>query len=298
MQEVASVLRERDILVRLAPTLRRGHAQELAQAAIQEGAQLVLACGGDGTINEVVNGIAPASVPLGILPAGTANIAAKELKLPHHPVHAAQQLPSWLPHRIPLGRATWPAPAESRGASPPTGGSEPAWAGRPRLRYFLSVAGIGFDAYVIHKLYRGLQSSVGVGSYIHQALRQVWRYAFPQFVCWVDGKKFQATSAMVQRTSRYAGWLKLAPEAHLFEPMLTLCAFQSASRARYFLYAAAVVLRQHARMSDVQLLPAQKVACSPVDSDVKISFELDGELAGELPASFELVPDAFTILAP
>ncbi len=296
MQEVASVLRERGILVRLAPTLRPGHAQELAQAAVQEGAQLVLACGGDGTINEVVNGIAPASVPLGILPAGTANIAAKELKLPRHPVHAARQLPSWLPHRIALGRATWPAlrdsKGESRGASPPAGGSE------PRHRYFLSVAGIGFDAYVIHKLDRGLKGSVGVGWYIHQALRQVWRYAFPRFVCWVDGQQVQATSAMVQRTSRYAGWLKLAPEAHLFEPMLTLCAFQSASRARYFLYAAAVVLHQHARMSDVQLLPAQKVACSPVGTDVKVSFELDGELAGELPASFELVSDALTVLAP
>ncbi len=303
MEQVVSILRGHEVLVRPAPTLWRGHARELARAAVEQGDDLLLVCGGDGTINEAVNGMSPASVPLGILPAGTGNIAARELKLPNHPVRAARQLPSWAPRRIALGRAAWPAPATGlpRQAGPASASDLPAKAGLPvpagtRCQYFLSVAGIGFDAYVIHKLAPERAGTFGVGSYILQALRQVTRYPFPRFACRLDGAEIQATSAMVQRTSRYAGWLRLAPEADFFQPQLTLCAFKSASRARYFVYAAAVALRRHGRLRDVELVPAEKVACFPADS--RVSFELDGELVGELPASFELIPDALTILAP
>ena len=77
--------------VELAPTAGPAMAHELAQAAVAKGADVVLACGGDGTINEVMNGLALSNVPLGILPGGTANIVARELRLPLSPVRAARQ---------------------------------------------------------------------------------------------------------------------------------------------------------------------------------------------------------------
>ena len=91
-------------------------AHELAQAAVANGADVVLACGGDGTINEVINGLALSQVPLGILPGGTANILARELRLPLNPVRAARQFARWTPRRIALGRARW---AEARAARLP-----------------------------------------------------------------------------------------------------------------------------------------------------------------------------------
>ncbi len=286
IQKVAAVLRDCAIAAKIAPTSGPGTASELARAAVGEGDELILVCGGDGTINEVINGMMPGNVTLGILPGGTANIAAKELGLPHNPVRAARQLPTWSPRRIALGLAAWPGASQ---AAPTT---------NPGRRYFLSVAGVGFDATIVRRVSLGLKTSAGVGAYILEALRQVLSYSFPRFICGVEGEKFQASFAVVQRTSRYAGWLHLAPSANLFDARFSLCLFKSPHRARYLLYAAAVLARQHLRLTDVKLVEARKIGCAAVESGTPIYFELDGELVGQLPATFEVVPDALTLLVP
>jgi len=254
---------------------------ELAREAARR-ADLLVVVGGDGTLNEVVNGALGSEVELGILPGGTANIFAKELALPHHPVRAARELGQWIPRRIALGRAT----------SPKVGGSP------SESRFFLSLAGIGFDAYIVHKLAWGFKEGWGVLAYIGEAIRQAFRYPYPPFVCRLNEIELPATFAVVQRTTRYAGWLPLAPSADIFAPQFNVCVFKSRSWLRYFLYAAAVLLRQHLRLKDVELVPAQKVECHAATPDGRIYFELDGELVGQLPATFEIVPDALTVLVP
>lgn len=253
----------------------------------------MLVCGGDGTINEVVNGLAPGQATLGILPGGTANVIAKELGLPHHPVRAARQLANWRPRRIPLGLATWPAP--------PAGSSLPAESGRSE-RYFVSVAGVGFDAHVVYKLSSEFKMSWGVVAYVTQAIREALRYSFPLIACRVDdqedGRELEATLALIQRTRRYAGWLHLVPGARFFEPQFHVSLFKSRSRARYFFYAAAVFARRHLKLGDVQLLETRQVSCRFVSPGAPVRFQLDGELAGELPASFGIVPAALTLLVP
>ena len=129
-------------------------------------------------------------------------------------------------------------------------------------------------------------------------MRQVVRYSFPSFVCRSGNEQIRATFAVVQRTQRYAGWLRMAPMANIFEENFSLCAFKSRHRLRYFLYAAAVVARQHLRLSDVELVQTRKVECESETPGDVIRFELDGELVGHLPATFEIVPNALTILAP
>jgi diacylglycerol kinase family enzyme len=124
------------------------------------------------------------------------------------------------------------------------------------------------------------------------------RYPFPSFRFEIDGKQREATFAVVHRTGHYAGWLPLAPTANLFKPDFTACLFKSRSRARYFAYALGIILRQHLRFSDVELVDGFKVTCTPLDSSKPIYFELDGELVGQLPATFEIVPDALTVLVP
>jgi diacylglycerol kinase (ATP) len=278
----AEELRKAGVEVKLAATSGPGNARDLARAAVDDGAQLVLVCGGDGTVNEVVNGLVPGRATLGILPGGTANIIGKELRLPHHPLRAARALPGWKPRRITLGRATW----------------LDAVTGRPTQRLFISVAGVGFDAYIVHRLSWSLKMSWGVVGYGLEAVRQALRYSFPRFRFTSDGQERQATFAVIHRTGHYAGWLPLAPTAGLFKPGFTACLFSSTSRARYFFYAAAVVLRQHLRLSDVELVDCSKVDCGGEEPERPIYFEVDGELAGQLPATFEIVPDALTILAP
>jgi diacylglycerol kinase family enzyme len=315
IQQVADVLRRAGMEVQLAPTSRPGEAEELARAAAGQGVDLVLVCGGDGTINEVINGLAPSRIPLGILPGGTANILGKELRLPHDPVRAAAELPRWSPRRIGLGQATWQprVPSQAKGTSSnqqvlgrPAAQSPVRVGGRfehPGLRaagrrYFVSVAGIGFDAHIVYKLSSELKMSWGVAGYVLEAFRQVVRYPFPAFTCQMDGRECRATFAVVHRTRLYAGWLHLAPSADLFEPRFAVCYFQSGRWPRYLVYAGVVLMRQHLRLSDVELVEARKVSCAAVEPGITIHFELDGELVGTLPATLEIVPDALTLLVP
>jgi YegS/Rv2252/BmrU family lipid kinase len=290
IREAAAVLHQAGLEINLAPTDRADMAHELAQAAVKDGADVVFACGGDGTINEVINGLAPSSVPLGILPGGTANILAHELHLPLHPVRAARQFARWTPRRIALGRARW-TETQTAGATfnpiPQT-----------CSRYYVSVAGVGYDAHVVYKLSPWLKKNFGVAGYIMEALRQYVLYSFPRFSCRLAGLERQDTFAVIHRTRLYAGWLHMAPTADLFAPHLAVCSFPSRNRARYLLYALAVLARQHLRLSDVSLDHSNEAVCTPIDTSETIRFELDGELGGALPATFEIVPDALTILVP
>jgi diacylglycerol kinase (ATP) len=291
MEQAAAVLLEGGIQVKLAPTPGPSMAADLAREAARDTSSLVIACGGDGTINEVINGMVPGSTPLGILPGGTANITAKELGLPHDPVRAARELLNWRPRRIALGRASWPTEQGSN-----EGGA--ARSAGVQQRYFLSVAGVGFDAYVVYRLALDFKVSLGVVAYAIEALRQTFRHSFPPITCRLDGQKLEGTLAVIQRTQLYAGWFHLAPAASLFEPKLNLCLFTSRSRWRYFAYIAAVVARLHPRLRDVTMMDATRIHCAALAPDTPIHFEVDGELGGTLPATFEVVPDALTLLAP
>jgi len=279
-REAATILREGGIETTLAFTSSSGNGKELARAAVQAGRELIIACGGDGTINEVINGMGLTQVPLAILSAGTANIIGRELGIPIPIQKAARELPGWRPCRIALGRAIWGAPES------------------PQQRYFIAVAGIGFDARIISRLDLDSKMSLGVVAYAREALRQVFQYDFPRFQCSVKGINFSPTFAVVQRSLRYAGWLRLAQSTGLRQPQLACCFFNSRRRARYFLYALAVLARTHHRLGDVSLLQGDPVVCTEEGSGKSIYFEVDGELAGQIPVTFELVPDALTLLAP
>jgi diacylglycerol kinase family enzyme len=301
VRRAAEVLRRVGLSVELAPTARPEMAHELAREAVAGGVDVVLACGGDGTINEVINGLALSRVPLGILPGGTANILARELRLPLNPVRAAREFASWTSRRIALGRAQWSperlanAGGGGRGKVTPLGCSASS---QTCCRYYSSVAGIGYDAQIVYTLSAWLKKNFGVAGYVTEALRQWAKYSFPIFSSDVNGQKRQGTFAVIHRTRLYAGWLHLAPTASLFAPHLTMCSFPSHSRLRYLLYALAVLLRQHLRLRDVTLDQCAEAVCTPIDPSATIYFELDGELGGTLPATFDIVPDALTLLVP
>ncbi len=103
LEEARKILAVSGINAELLPTSAPGHAGEIAARAISEGSQLIIACGGDGTLNEVVNGMPGSKVPIALLPAGTANILAKELRIPWSIPRAAALIPRGIPKRIALG---------------------------------------------------------------------------------------------------------------------------------------------------------------------------------------------------
>ena len=280
--EVIDVLSAAGVDCRALRTTGKGTATELARDAVSSGQNLIIACGGDGTVNEIVNGIAPDQTQLAILPGGTANIITNELRLPPNPVRAARQFTAWRPRRIALGYATGCA---LQAANP---------AGKVG-RYFLSVAGVGFDAYVIQKLAFDFKMSLGIVAYVLEGVRQLMRYSFPALVCQVDGRRTETSFALIQRTSRYAGNFRTAPTQALANSHFGVSLFTRRGRLRYVGYAAAVVAQRRPR--DFEYLETTRVNFN-VDSKARVYFELDGELVGTLPVIFEVVPDALTLLMP
>ena len=275
-----AALRSAGIVAELRATSCAGDGRRLAREAVKSGCDMVIVCGGDGTINEVINGLAPGDVPLAVLPGGTANIVANELGLPGKIVKAARQLPSWRPSRVPLGRATW---EES---------------GSVRQRFFLAVAGVGFDARIISQLDMDEKLRLGIVAYCWEAVRQVFRYNFPGFQFSVDGSTLHSTFAVIQRSRRYAGWLKLARPHSIVEPDFSCCLFEGSTPARYLRYALGVLTQTHQRLGDVRFLKGSSIHCRSAQAEGPIFFEVDGELAGRIPVTFDVVPDALTLLAP
>ncbi len=284
MLQAVPVLKSVGIVATLTPTTGPGTAGHLARTAVEQGIKLVLACGGDGTIHEIINGMIPGNAALGVLPGGTANIFARELRMPIDPLAAARSLPRWTAHRIAVGRATWQEGPEGKRTA--------------RSKHFLCLAGVGYDAYIVSKLSRARAMAYGVAAYVAEAVSQTFHYSFPPVTFRTEEGDITGSFAAIQRTERYAGWLRLAPGASIFKNYLTFCVFKSRNRLRYFRYAAAVVMRRHARLDDVELIQTGKVDCAAVDPSQPVLFELDGELAGQLPATFEIVPDALTVLVP
>ncbi|HEV2247155.1 MAG TPA: diacylglycerol kinase family protein [Terriglobia bacterium] len=280
IQEAVAVLHEAGISTDVRFTTGPGDGKKLASEAVKKGCDLVIVCGGDGTINEAVNGMATGRVPLAVLPGGTANIIAKELQLPGRILKAAREIPTWRRCSVPLGRATW---EES---------------GSVRQRYFLAVAGVGFDAYIISQLDVAMKLRLGIVAYCWEAVRQAIHYNYPSFQCTVNGSPVSTTFAVIQRSSRYAGWLKLARPNNIHSARLTCCLFEGRTPRRYFQYALGIISRTHHWLGDVRCLGGSSVRCATERPEDCISFELDGELAGRIPVSFDVVPDALTLLAP
>ncbi len=159
LRAAAAWLEEAGWRVRLQPTEGPGHAMLLAQAAAQEGYDLVVACGGDGTINEVVNGLAGSPTALGVIPGGTANVWAKEVGIPRDPLKAIAIAAQGESRRIDLGRAMGRA----------TG---PGGLGMKGDRHFLLMAGLGFDGHVIHRLAPAAKERWGALAYVVTGFRE------------------------------------------------------------------------------------------------------------------------------
>ena len=250
-------------------------ATRLAQEACHSGADLVLACGGDGTVNEIVNGLAGSQVTLGVLPAGTANVLAVETGLPLDPVEAARRLPDLEPHRLSLGRVCC--------AGGPPGG-----------RYFLLMAGAGVDAHIVYKLHPGLKARLGLVAYFLAGAAEVWRRK-PVFTVETGETRYECTFALAANCAEYGGRIRIAAGAHLLDTPLEVVLFHTRSRFRYLVYMGAVLAGALPRLADVTVLKATSLRLSAAGP---LHVQVDGEYAGPLPATIEIVPEALTLLLP
>ncbi len=264
--------------VSLVETEGPGTAGRIARQRIEQGADLILALGGDGTLNELLPGVAHTAVPLGLIPGGTANVFAREVGLGVNALKAVQRLGECVPVRVPLGVLR----SEPDPAAP---------------RYFLLMAGVGFDAHIVYRLNLPLKAKAGQVAYWVSSFREFFR-RLDEFEVEVNGETFLVSFALASRVRNYAGYLHIARRVSLLAPELEVVLFEGGSALRYYLkYLAAVVTGRTANVKGMSFLRAKSVRfCEPADR--RIYVQVDGEYAGRLPASVELEPDALTLLVP
>jgi YegS/Rv2252/BmrU family lipid kinase len=253
-----------------------GHAGEIARRAVDRGADLILVAGGDGTINEAVNGMAHSEVPLGILPAGTANVLGNELGIGTTMERAAEGLAGAVKERVALGMISSEA------------GSLP--------RFFLLMAGAGLDADIVYHLNPRMKEAVGKVAYWVGGFSKVGR-RIPEFTVQADGREYRASFALLSRVRNYGGDLEIAPTISLLDDEFEMVLFEGESSLGFLKYMLAVVVHQQQTMRGITILRTRKAAFSaPADS--KIHVQVDGEYAGVAPARVEIVPNALTLLVP
>lgn len=271
--------------MRTLPTSGPGDATRLARECVAQGAGLIVAAGGDGTINEVLNGMARSQVPLAILPGGTANVLAMELGIGGRMQHAAEMMPSMAA----LSAENCPCVAEriALGLLRPANG-EP--------RYFLLMAGVGLDADLVYNLDPGVKAKYGKLSYWIGGFSYVNR-RLAAFDVEANGRRSRSTFALASRVRNYGGDLEIARNACLLEDSFELVLFEGENASVYLKYFAGVLTGRLGRMKGVTLMRTGRATFAAAQSP-EVYVQVDGEYAGRLPATVEIVPDALTLLVP
>jgi diacylglycerol kinase (ATP) len=260
--------------VTVAPTERAGDARLLAARAVQEGFRIIVAAGGDGTINEVVNGIGTSDAALGILPLGTVNVFAQELRIPRRIDTAWQVIQTGAMRTIDL------ACAEAGGAT----------------RYFVQLAGVGFDAQAVRDASWELKKKIGPLSYVWAGIKTLGT-TLAQVEVSVNGSGPRAAGAavLVGNGRFYGGRFALFPKARMDDGLLDVCVFESCGYLDVLRYGHGILRGAHIDLGDVEYFQAERLVCTAPSTT---PFELDGEDAGDAPVTFSIVPRALRVIVP
>ena len=262
--------------IKSVSTTGPGSAAEIARRCLDQDADAILVAGGDGTINEVANGMVYSNVPLGVLPGGTANVLASEIGLGGDMLAAAKQLNAWIPERVSVGVHR--------------DGME-----RPR-RYFLLMCGAGLDAHIVYHLSAPIKALLGKVAYWVGGFSQLSR-KLPEFEMEADGKAYRASFALASRVRNYGGDLDIAPSITLLDDEFEIVLFSGENALRYLGYMMGILRARIEVTPGVTVVRCRSLKLSGI-SDRRVYTQIDGEYAGTLPVSLEIVPRALTLLLP
>ncbi|HEY0006436.1 MAG TPA: diacylglycerol kinase family protein [Pyrinomonadaceae bacterium] len=276
-------------------TEKSGDGRGLAAQAAREGRPLIIACGGDGTINEVANGILESGVDaeLGILPSGTGGDFRRTLHISTHPATAAAALRTGRTRRIDVGRVTF---LNHQGES--------------ETRHFLGVASFGMSGKVIERVKEGgtdwlpaLRSGTLSGrlSFALATLQTTLSNINTTVFVKVDDRaerRLTVANLCVANARYFGGGMKIAPQAKLNDGRLNIVVVGDMSALEILANAHRLYLGKHLSLEQVQHTLATRLEARPAKKDEEITIEIDGELPGHLPAAFEILPQALRVRCP
>jgi len=275
--QIASDLRSHYGSFRAVFTAHRGDAATLASEAARKGAKLIIACGGDGTISEVANGILSSGkdAELGILPSGTGGDFRRTLDIPSRTRDAARVLRTGRSVRIDVGRVSY---TDQNGAD--------------ATRYFVGVASCGMSTRVIERV------KADEVSFASALLKTAMRNEPVRLVVQLDDshERHLVVSNLCIANARYfGGGMKIAPDAKLTDGKLDVISIGDLSAIKIFTSAPRVYTGSHLSMPEVSHALARKITVRAADRAAEVALEVDGELPGKLPATFQIIPEALRV---
>ncbi|HYP51634.1 MAG TPA: diacylglycerol kinase family protein [Pyrinomonadaceae bacterium] len=291
--QLASDLRAHFGAFQVAFTKKQGDGTLLAKRGAAQGRKFIIACGGDGTINEVANGIleADADIELGVLPSGTGGDFRRTLGMPTGAREAAKGLRTGETKKIDVGRVTFSNHA-----------------GVETARYFLNVASFGLSASIIERVktknkFDWLPHDLlrGKATFAVSTLQEVLDLNFTTVRVKIDEKeeKILNTINFAVANSRYfGGGMKIAPDAQLNDGFFDIVNIGDMKTAKILLNAYTLYNGSHLNLSEVNHINARRIEVKAADAKTEIHLETDGELPGKLPAIFEIVPEALKVRVP
>jgi YegS/Rv2252/BmrU family lipid kinase len=252
-------------------TTRRGDAEAIAARLLPDECDRLIVAGGDGTVNEVVNGLAKlaAPPPLAIVPLGTANVLAAELGLALAPKAIARAILDGPVRRVSLG--------EMNG------------------RRFVLMAGVGFDAAVVATVDVALKRRVGRLAYVLASLAQLAKGSFRSYTIVADGETYTAHSAVMALAQHYAGPWIISHSAGLDQPSFQLCLFERAGRAAVARYAFALMRGRLEQENGFRIVAASALTVTGVEGE---PVQADGDIVAQLPATLSVTPEALQLVFP
>ena len=250
-------------------TDHRGHARELAASAAAEGYERVLAVGGDGTVNEVANGLAHSQTALGIVPLGTANDSAANLGISTDSTVAIKHATTAESRPIDLGEVS-----TAQGSA-----------------YFVGVAGFGFDAAVAWRVNRMPKLIGGTLPYVAGVVLTLWQYRASDTRICLDGRVIYRPVflAAVANNPSYGGGMRIAPDARADDGVLDACVVRDVSRFEVLRLVPKLYSGGHIGHPAVEIIRCRELTA---ESAARVFCHADGELVGNLPAQFKVHPGA------
>jgi diacylglycerol kinase (ATP) len=275
--QIASDLRSQFGSFRAVFTTHRGDAAALASEAARKGAKLIIACGGDGTVSEVANGILSSGkeAELGILPSGTGGDFRRTLEIPSRTRDAARVLRTGRSVRIDVGRVSY---TDQNGAD--------------ATRYFVGVASCGMSTKVIERV-----KSDDV-SFVSALLKTAMRNAPVRLVVQLDDSHehhLVVSNLCIANARYFGGGMKIAPDAKLTDGKFDVVSIGDLSAMKIFTSAPRIYTGSHLSMPEVSHTLARKITVRAADRAAEVALEVDGELPGRLPATFQIIPDALRV---
>jgi len=256
-------------------TEKKGNAESLAREALRELPPLIIAAGGDGTFNEVINGIAGSEIPMAILPLGTTNVLAKEIGIPENVEGAMEIAVTGTTKTISLGKIAFTRPSSLVS------------------RYFVLMAGIGFDGEAVFGINETFKKISGKGAYIYSGIKVLSGFNPRELTFDIDGKTYSGYSAIISKTAKYGGDFKITPDARLTDPTLYICLFKGKKRLDVLRYVFGIATGSHLRFKDVEYLKANRIQ---IDGNAQI--QIDGDYFGMTPAKIEVAPNTLRLIYP